>query len=75
MLGQALGTVNFNTALTIPQMVTYATFVMFSLPCLATLSVLRRELGTKSMLAISALTVVVALIASWIAWGVTVVLI
>lgn len=74
MLGQALGTVNFNVALSIPQMVTYATFVMFYLPCLATLSVLRRELGTRAMLAISALTVVVALIAAWIAWGVTVIL-
>jgi len=52
-----------------PQMVTYATFVMFYLPCLATLSVLRRELGARAMLAISALTVVVALVAAWIAWG------
>ena len=72
MLGQALGTVKFDTALSIPQMVTYATFVMFYLPCLATLSVLRRELGTRAMLAISALTVVVALVAAWIAWGATV---
>jgi ferrous iron transport protein B len=71
MLGQALGTVNFDTALSIPQMVTYATFVMFYLPCLATLSVLRRELGTRAMLAIAALTVVVAQFAAWIAWGVT----
>jgi ferrous iron transport protein B len=71
MLGQALGTVNFNVALSVPQMVTYATFVMFYLPCLATLSVLRRELGTRAMLAIAGLTVVVALIAAWIAWGVT----
>jgi ferrous iron transport protein B len=74
MLGQALGTVNFNTALSVPQMVTYATFVMFYLPCLATLAVLKRELGTRAMLAISALTVVVAQIAAWVAWGVTVVL-
>jgi ferrous iron transport protein B len=74
MLGQALGSTNFASVLTIPQMVTYATFVMFYLPCLATLSVLRRELGTKSMLAISALTVVVAQVAAWIAWGVTVAL-
>jgi len=74
MLGQALGTVNFDTALSIPQMVTYATFVMFYLPCLATLSVLRRELGTRAMLAIAALTVVVAQIAAWIAWGVAVAL-
>jgi len=71
MLGQALGTVNFNTVLTFPQMVTYATFVMFYLPCLATLAVLKRELGTRAMLAISALTVVVAQIAAWVAWGIT----
>ncbi len=75
MLGQALGTVNFDTALSIPQMVTYATFVMFYLPCLATLAVLKRELGTRAMLLIAALTVVVAQLAAWIAWGVTVVLI
>jgi ferrous iron transport protein B len=75
MLGQALGTVNFDTALTIPQMVTYATFVMFYLPCLATLSVLRRELGTRAMLAIAGLTVIVALMAAWIAWGVSTVVI
>lgn len=74
MLGQALGTVNFDMALSIPQMVTYATFVMFYLPCLATLAVLRRELGTRSMLAIAALTVVVAQIAAWLAWGATVLL-
>jgi small GTP-binding protein len=74
MLGQALGTVNFDTALSVPQMVTYATFVMFYLPCLATLAVLKRELGTRAMLAIAALTVVVAQIAAWIAWGVTLVL-
>jgi len=74
MLGQALGSTNFASVLTIPQMVTYATFVMFYLPCLATLSVLRRELGTRAMLTISALTVVVAQFAAWVAWGVTVVL-
>jgi ferrous iron transport protein B len=72
MLGQALGTVNFNTAMSVPQMVTYTTFVMFYLPCLATLSVLRRELGTREMFAIAALTVVVAQFAAWIAWGVSV---
>ena len=74
MLGQALGTVNFDTALSIPQMVTYAAFVMFYLPCLATLAVLKRELGTRPMLAISGLTVIVALVAAWVAWGVTAIL-
>lgn len=75
MLSQALGTVNFDSALTIPQMVTYATFVMFYLPCLATLAVLKRELGTRLMFLISLLTVVVAMLAAWIAWGVTLILV
>jgi small GTP-binding protein len=74
MLGQALGSTNFASVLSVPQMVTYTTFVMFYLPCLATLSVLRRELGTRAMLAISGLTVGVAMIAAWIAWGVTAIL-
>jgi ferrous iron transport protein B len=64
MLGQALGTVDFSAALSAEQMVVYATFVMFYLPCLATLSVLRRELGIRAMLMIAALTVVIAMIAS-----------
>lgn len=64
MLGQALGTVDFDSALTAVQMTVYATFVMFYLPCLATLAVLRRELGTRAMLVISALTVGVALFAA-----------
>jgi Fe2+ transport system protein B len=47
---------------------------MFYLPCLATLSILRRELGTRAMLTISALTVVVALLAALIVRGVAIVL-
>lgn len=70
MLGQALGTNNFAAALTSQQMLVYTTFVMFYLPCLATLSVLRRELGTRSMLAISALTVLVALLAALFVMGI-----
>ena len=66
MLGQALGTTDFSAALSAEQMIVYATFVMFYLPCLATLSVLRRELGTRAMLMIAALTVVIAMIASWL---------
>ena len=64
MLGQALGSTDFASVLSKEQMVVYATFVMFYLPCLATLSVLRRELGTRAMLVISALTVCVALVAA-----------
>lgn len=63
MLGQALGTMNFGVAMSPAQLLTFTVFVMFYLPCLATLMVLRRELGTRAMLWISALTVVVALAA------------
>jgi ferrous iron transport protein B len=70
MLGQALGTNDFAVALTPEQMAVYATFVMFYLPCLATLSVLKRELGTRAMLSIAALTVVIALLAAVLVLGV-----
>jgi ferrous iron transport protein B len=69
MLSQALGSTNFSAVLSSEQMLVYATFVMFYLPCLATLSVLRRELGVRAMLSISALTVVIALLAALMARG------
>ena len=72
MLSQALGTVNFDSALTSTQMIVYATFVMFYLPCLATLAVLKRELGTRAMSVIAGLTVIVALFASLVVRGVMV---
>ena len=71
MLSQALGTIDFASALSSTQMIVYATFVMFYLPCLATLSTLRRELGTRAMLTIAALTVLVALISALLLRGVT----
>jgi ferrous iron transport protein B len=74
MLGQALGTTDFSAALSAAQMVTFAAFVMFYLPCLATLAALRRELGRRAMLVISALTVVIALLASLFARFVSVLL-
>ncbi len=73
MLSQALGTEDFKSALSPEQMIVYATFVMFYLPCLATLSILRRELGTRAMLTISALTVVVAMLASLLVRGVAII--
>ncbi len=71
MLGQALGTMDFSSAMSATQMTVYATFVMFYLPCLATLSVLKRELGMRPMLSISALTVLIAFIAALLVRGVT----
>ncbi|MBI3739662.1 MAG: ferrous iron transporter B [Chloroflexi bacterium] len=74
MLSQALGSTNFASVLTTTQMVVYATFVMFYIPCLATLAALRRDLGARAMLLIAALTVVVALAAALIARGIALIL-
>jgi ferrous iron transport protein B len=67
MLGQALGTTNFESVMTHIQMFTYTVFVVFYMPCLATLGALRRELGTRGMVSIAALTVVIALVAAFAA--------
>lgn len=67
MLGQALGSMNFDQVLTKIQMLTYTLFVVFYVPCLATLLAIRKELGTKSMLAITAITLLVAVIVAFLA--------
>lgn len=64
MLGQALGTMNFGSVMTPVQLFTFTVFVVFYVPCIATLIVLRRELGTRAMLAITGITVVVAMVAA-----------
>jgi Fe2+ transport system protein B len=48
--------------------------VVFYIPCLATLAVLRRELGTRAMLLIAALTVFIATLAALLARGVALVI-
>ncbi len=48
-------------------MITFTVFVVFYVPCLATLAALRRELGKRDMLLIAALTVVIAMLAALIA--------
>ena len=69
MLRQALGVKDFSQALTYLQMLVFTVFVVFYVPCLATLSALRRELGWRSMLAVSALTVVIAMAAGLLVRG------
>ncbi len=63
MLAQAFGVSDFSAILTPVQMMTYTVFVVFYIPCLPTLSALRRELGWRVMLGVTGLTVVVALVA------------
>lgn len=67
MLRQALGFVDFGVALTPVQMITYTVFVVFYIPCLATLTVLKRELGRRDMLTIAGLTVLIATLAAIVA--------
>jgi ferrous iron transport protein B len=61
MLRQALNVTDISKALTPEQMITFTIFVVFYIPCLATLAALRKELNTRDMLIIAALTVVVAM--------------
>jgi ferrous iron transport protein B len=48
MLGQALGSMTFSQVLTPVQMITFAVFVVFYIPCLATMLVIRKEMGGKA---------------------------
>ena len=62
MLRQALNTSDVSTALSVGQMLTFTVFVVFYIPCLATLAALNRELGRRSMLGVAALTTVIAIV-------------
>lgn len=70
MLRQALGTPELSTALDPTQMVTFTIFVVFYIPCLATLAALRRELNGRDMAVIAGLSVVIALTAAVLVRGV-----
>lgn len=70
MLHQALGVTDLSIVLSSVQMITFTVFVVFYVPCLATLAVLKGELGTRNMVWISALTVVIAVLAALAARGV-----
>ncbi len=67
MLHQALGGVELKDALTAAQMVTFSVFVVFYIPCLATLTVIKKELGGKAMGAIAGMTIIIATAAALLA--------
>jgi ferrous iron transport protein B len=73
MLRQALNVSDLSTAMTQIQMITFAVFVIFYVPCLATLVVIRKELGGKDAILITGLTIVVATVASILARGIALV--
>jgi len=61
MLVQAMGTNHLDQVLTTEQLVVFTLFVVFYVPCAATIAAMARELGWKDTAWISGLTVVVAL--------------
>ena len=64
MLVQALGTTDINTVMTTQQLLTFTLFVVFYVPCIATIAVLARQMGWRGAAAISGFTVVVAVVVS-----------
>jgi ferrous iron transport protein B len=62
MLVQALGTTQLATVLTNGQMLTFTLFVVFYVPCVATVAVIAKELGWRDTAVISAVSVVLALV-------------
>jgi ferrous iron transport protein B len=73
MLRQALAVSDISLVLTPEQMITFTIFVVFYIPCLATLAALRRELNTRDMLIIAGLSVLVAMVTALIGRGLVIV--
>lgn len=70
MLGQALGSMDFRGVLSPVQMITFTVFVIFYMPCLATLVTLHKELGYKAMWNIMGITLLIATVTALFARGV-----
>ena len=70
MLFQALGTAQVASVLTAGQMMTYTLFALFYVPCIATVAVLRRELGNGQTGLVVAATTGIALVVALLARGV-----
>jgi len=60
MLVQALGTTQIATVMSTTQLFTFTLFVVFYVPCVATVAAMVRRVGTRDTAWIAALTVVVA---------------
>jgi len=62
MLFQALGTTHVLTVLSTGQMLTFTLFVMFYIPCIATIAVLKREIGGRQTAWVVGATTIIALV-------------
>jgi len=70
MLTQAFGTADLSLALSQGQMLVFAGFVLFYMPCLATLAALGRELGWKRTALVLLFTTGIALLVGLLLRGV-----
>jgi ferrous iron transport protein B len=64
MLVQALGTTHIDSVMTVAQLMTFTLFVVFYVPCVATVAVMARELGWRDTAWIAGLTIVLAAVIS-----------
>ena len=67
MLFQAMGTTQLAAVLTASQMMVFTLFVLFYVPCIATIAVLRREFGAARTALVVAATTAVALLVGLLA--------
>jgi len=70
MLFQALGTTQVASVLSAGQMMTFTLFVMFYIPCVATIAVLTRELGRGKTTLVVGSTTIIALVVALLARGI-----
>ncbi|MCK4411107.1 ferrous iron transporter B, partial [Candidatus Bipolaricaulota bacterium] len=70
MLFQTLGTTQVATVLSAGQMMTFTLFVMFYIPCVATIAVLARELGRGKTTLVIGATTTIALVVALLARGI-----
>ncbi len=73
MLRQALNVTDISQVLSPEQMITFTIFVVFYIPCLATLAALKKELNTRDMLIIAGLTVVIAMATALVGRGLVII--
>jgi len=70
MLFQALGTTQVASVLSAGQMMVFTLFVMFYIPCVATIAVLTRELGRRKTSLVLTSTTAIALVVALLARGI-----
>jgi len=69
MLFQALGTMDIGSVMSSEQIMVFTLFVLFYIPCVATMAVLGKELGWKKMIVISLATLFIAFVIALAARG------